>query len=66
LHFVASLKTLCEKLQKNSLRKKEYNKCHQNKFRSSGSGFHRISLDPWKNVSIWHNIFFWKYTHIEI
>jgi hypothetical protein len=28
LHFIASLKTLCEKLQKNSPREKEYNNCH--------------------------------------
>jgi hypothetical protein len=32
LHFVASLKTSCEKLQENSPREKEYNSCHRDRF----------------------------------
>jgi hypothetical protein len=36
------IKNLMWETSEKLTKEKEYNKCYQNKFRSSGSGFHRI------------------------
>jgi hypothetical protein len=76
LHFVASLKTSCEKLKKTHQGKKSTTTVIRTDFDPLGSRFYRIFYkgylqkcappDPCKIVSIKQNIFFWKYMHMKI